>query len=126
MITMISERTKGGYNPSPGVIYPALDLLQDLGWATVSEEGDKKLYSLTSDGKAALAENTERVSAINERLARFAGETGGNSAHTVKTAFQRLRHEIRGSLSSETTDEVKRETIINLINQAREDIAKLG
>src|SRR5689334_15147786 len=58
VIKAIEEKLGGAYTPSPGVIYPTLTLLEETGYATVSEaEGNKKLYAITEAGKAFLAEN---------------------------------------------------------------------
>src|ERR687883_295107 len=44
IIKAIEERVAGAYSPSPGVIYPGLTLLEELGYVTVSTEGGKKLH----------------------------------------------------------------------------------
>jgi len=42
IIKEIEERSGGAYAPSPGIVYPTLTLLEDMGYATVSAEGGKK------------------------------------------------------------------------------------
>ena len=45
----------GTYSPSPGVIYPTLTLLEELGHVTVSTgDGAKKLHAITAEGRAYL------------------------------------------------------------------------
>src|SRR5208282_4613403 len=52
IIKALEERVGGGYSPSPGVVYPNLTLLEEVGHATISEEhGGRKLYTLTDEGK---------------------------------------------------------------------------
>ncbi len=46
----------GAYAPSPGVIYPTLTLLEEAGFAATTSEGNKKLYTITEEGKAHLDE----------------------------------------------------------------------
>jgi hypothetical protein len=57
LIKSIEERSNGFYSPSPGVIYPALTFLEEIGHARVEQEGTRKLYSITAEGTAHLAEN---------------------------------------------------------------------
>lgn len=45
IIKAIEESVDGSYNPSPGVIYPTLTMLEELGHATVAESGGKKRYA---------------------------------------------------------------------------------
>lgn len=93
LIKAIEDLTSGAYAPSPGVIYPTLTMLEELGQAEATAEGAKKLYAITEAGRAALAENQAAVEAI---LARLAGATSGREAalpvlramENVKTALR--------------------------------------
>jgi len=50
IIKAIEEHVGGAYSPSPGVIYPTLTLLEELGYVTVTAgDGVKKLHTITSD-----------------------------------------------------------------------------
>lgn len=53
----IEQRTGSAYAPSPGVIYPTLQLLEDMGHIRAREGGDRKAYELTDDGRAYLDES---------------------------------------------------------------------
>jgi DNA-binding PadR family transcriptional regulator len=69
VIKALGERVGGEYSPSPGVVYPTLTMLEDMGYATVNQDtANRKLYTLTSEGKKQLAENKEQVDAIFARL----------------------------------------------------------
>ncbi|MFJ9413314.1 PadR family transcriptional regulator [Streptomyces sp. NPDC101227] len=52
MIQEIAERSGGAWKPSPGSVYPTLQLLEDEGLITNASEGGKKLFSLTEAGRA--------------------------------------------------------------------------
>lgn len=56
MIKALEERSGGFYSPSPGSIYPTLQMLEDRGFVTVKEVEGKKVYSITDDGKVLLDE----------------------------------------------------------------------
>src|SRR5687767_6927775 len=72
IIKEIEDRFGGTYSPSPGTVYPTLTLLEDLGYAKVSpDEGGRKVYQITPEGSAYLAENSTTVDSIFDRIARF-------------------------------------------------------
>jgi DNA-binding PadR family transcriptional regulator len=68
LIKELEQRTTGFYSPSPGVIYPALTYLEEIGFATVEAEGNKKLYRISETGSAFLRENQATAEAILNEL----------------------------------------------------------
>jgi DNA-binding PadR family transcriptional regulator len=64
----------GFYSPSPGVIYPALTYLEELGYASVAAEGSKKLYAITPEGQAYLEQNRGALDQMFEQVAWVAGK----------------------------------------------------
>ena len=69
IIKALEERSGGFYSPSPGMIYPALTYLEEIGYASVEAEGAKKRYRITDEGRAHLTENRRVVDAIFAQLA---------------------------------------------------------
>src|SRR5262245_10959736 len=62
VIKAIEEQVGGAYAPSPGVVYPTLQMLEELGHVALSsEEGGKKLYAVTDAGRTFLRENATSV-----------------------------------------------------------------
>ncbi|MEV6117406.1 PadR family transcriptional regulator [Streptomyces sp. NPDC052109] len=59
MIQEIAERSGGAWKPSPGSVYPTLQLLEDEGLIASESEGGKKLFALTEDGRAAAVDGPE-------------------------------------------------------------------
>ena len=59
MIQEIDERSGGAWKPSPGSVYPTLQLLEDEGLITSEAEGGKKLFSLTETGRSAADEGPD-------------------------------------------------------------------
>src|ERR1700692_4690362 len=57
IIKALDERSKGFYTPSPGMVYPALTYLEEIGYATVEADGSRKLYHIPASGQAHLDEN---------------------------------------------------------------------
>ena len=73
LIKAIEEKTAGLYSPSPGIVYPALTFLEEAGFVISSSEGNKKLYTITEEGRAHLNENREAVQSTLDFLGK-AGE----------------------------------------------------
>ncbi|MFE8013553.1 PadR family transcriptional regulator [Streptomyces antibioticus] len=59
MIQEIAERSGGAWKPSPGSVYPTLQLLEDEGLIGSETEGGKKLFALTEEGRAAAEEGPD-------------------------------------------------------------------
>src|SRR5215472_14792001 len=68
IIKSIEERLGGAYAPSPGVVYPMLTMLEEMGYANSTTEGTRKLYAITEEGSKALAENKAMVDALFSRI----------------------------------------------------------
>jgi DNA-binding PadR family transcriptional regulator len=68
LIKALEERSGGFYSPSPGMIYPALTWLEEMGHASVTAEGAKKLYSITDAGREYLKQNQDAADAMLGQL----------------------------------------------------------
>ena len=89
IIKEIEDRVAGTYSPSPGVIYPTLTMLEELGHATVAESDGKKLYAITAGGNDYLVVNkalwTMRCSTCNPSTRRTAAAGRRRSCARGKT-----------------------------------------
>jgi DNA-binding PadR family transcriptional regulator len=114
MIQQIAERSNGLWKPSPGSVYPTLQLLVDEGVIAASEtEGSKKLYELTEEGRAA-AEKVETPpwEAITE---------GADPGHiNLRSAVGQLFGAVGQSAYTATADQQQR--IVEILNNARREI----
>ena len=123
LIRTIEEMFDGAYSPSPGAVYPTLTLLEELGHASVENDGGKKLYTITADGKAFLAENKEAVDTVMSRMEQTAKMFARAAA---PMALREAMHSLKRALFMHggpwNTDEVKR--IGDIIRKAAEEIAK--
>ena len=73
LIKAIEEKSAGFYTPSPGIVYPALTFLEEAGYVTSEADGNKKLYTITDEGRAHLTDNREAIESTLAFLAK-AGE----------------------------------------------------
>src|SRR5215472_1549978 len=69
IIKVLEEKTADWYSPSPGIVYPTLTYLEEVGYVTSEADGAKKLYTITDAGRAHLQENRAFVDAVLARLA---------------------------------------------------------
>jgi DNA-binding PadR family transcriptional regulator len=112
LIKAIEDKLGGVYSPSPGVVYPTLTLLEELGHARVSADaGGKKLYEITPEGTAFLEANRGTVDAIFGRMAEVNAAQGGEPAPQVLRAIENLRFALRlklarGGLSDEQVQSI--------------------
>ena len=100
LITAIEEKFGGMYSPSPGIVYPTLTLLEELGYIRPEgAEGTKKLYAITDEGRAFLAANRATVDAILARMAELSQAYGAGPAPEIVRAMQNLRQALSIRLS---------------------------
>ena len=59
----LESRSRGMWRPSPGSVYPALQQLEDEGLVRAEEAGSGRLYHLTEQGRAYVAEHKDETSA---------------------------------------------------------------
>jgi DNA-binding PadR family transcriptional regulator len=93
LIKAIEEQFGGLYSPSPGVIYPTLTMLEELGHATVAESDGKKLYTITAAGTAYIEANK---TALDQAMARMQSV---NTAHSGGPAPEILRARVNLKLA---------------------------
>src|SRR5437762_493299 len=74
VIQAIEERSGGAYRPSPGVIYPTLQMLEELGHAVLSTEEGRKVYAITDAGRRDLEEHANEVSDFYDRFSEQSWE----------------------------------------------------
>ncbi len=124
LIRAIEERSNGFYVPSPGVIYPALTYLEEIGQAAAEQDGNRKTYRITDEGRQHLEANRANAEATLEALSRI-----GSRMEQVREAFagldavdptaadelHRAGHALKHALMSTrncTPDEARRITVI--------------
>ena len=93
IIKAIEEEAGGAYSPSPGVVYPTLTLLEELGHVTVAPgEGTRKLHSITPEGESMLAANRPALDALRTRVAAAAQARRAEGPHpSVVRAHEGLK-----------------------------------
>jgi len=91
LIKAIEERFGGLYSPSPGVIYPTLTLLEELGYIRPENaDGPRKQFVVTPEGNEFLAANRAVVDQIFARMAEVTRAYGGGPAPEIRRALNNL------------------------------------
>ncbi|MEV1328941.1 PadR family transcriptional regulator [Micromonospora costi] len=113
MIQEIDSRTGGAWRPSPGSIYPTLQLLEDEGVITAAADSDggRKRFTLTEQGQEEAA-----AAAQTPPWAEFA-ETTVNSWHDIRDAGAQAMHALRQVMMTGTDDQ--RERAAQVLDETR-------
>ena len=126
LIRAIEEMTHGSYAPSPGVVYPTLTMLEDMGLITAAQmEGTRKAYSVTSDGEAHLAERSEEVEALFARLSDFGTDNRKAGGAPIKRAVGNLLSALWHRVTREDADEQTLHDIAAILDEAAQKIERL-
>lgn len=122
IIKALEAKFQGSYSPSPGAIYPMLQMLEEADLVVSQADGNKRLYSITDQGKAYLEENGEELARINAQVDAVSGEAGEvalgvEAKDLAKAVFMRLR---RGELSADQARKAQ-----EILRRARKEIEGL-
>lgn len=126
IIKELEGRFGGAYSPSPGTVYPTLTMLEDIGYArAATDEGGRKVYSITDEGRAYLAEHSETVDGIFERVARFVEGFFDEPMMDVNHAFRRLGRAAYSQASRNVSDAGRLKRIREILDRASTEIDQL-
>ena len=124
LIKELEERSGGAYRPSPGVIYPTLSLLEDEGFVRqAGGDTGRKLYEVTDEGRAALADNRLGVDAVFERM-KEASAGSEISAPRIARAMSNLGLALRHRMSRQPVTPEQLDAIVKAIDDAAGAIEK--
>lgn len=123
IIKSIQERLGGSYAPSPGVVYPMLTMLEEMGHATVVIDGARKLYTITEEGSKSLAGNRALVDAILARMAHAKSEQTTDRAPQIERAVENFRMALRMKPGPLTTEQIH--AITDIIDAAAKQIERV-
>ncbi|MCE2422500.1 MAG: PadR family transcriptional regulator [Gemmatimonadetes bacterium] len=113
IIRRIEEDSGGLYSPSPGSVYPTLQMLDDQRFVNSVEEDGRRVYTITEEGRAFLAEHNPRAKEVFSRFGKFGDRVAGPEARAVTRSFIRLAqvsfdHTFRREAGAEALEGVRR------------------
>jgi DNA-binding PadR family transcriptional regulator len=126
LIRAIEDLTGGEYAPSPGVVYPTLTLLQDMGLIEeAAGEGPRKPFQVTNEGRAHLEEKADEVEALFDRLEDLAPKESHHGGATIGRGIQNLMAAVRNRISRVGWDEELTHEITAILDEAAQRIERL-
>lgn len=126
LIRAIEERSGGAYAPSPGVIYPTITMLEDMGHiAERPSEGAKRSFAATDEGRAHLADKAEEVAALFARIDALGQMARRSDPTQVRRAMHNLRLVLQQTLGGEELPAETLHAIAGLIDEAAQKIERL-
>lgn len=126
LIRAIEDLTGGSYVPSPGMVYPTLTMLLEMGHiAEAKSEGPRKAFTVTEDGLSELAAKKAEVDALFARLAELANQQERTDSAPIRRAMSNLRAVLIHRLGR---DDVQMQTLheaVSIIDEAAQKIERL-
>jgi DNA-binding PadR family transcriptional regulator len=126
LIRAIEELTHGSYAPSPGVVYPTLTMLQDMGLIQeAAADGTRKAFAITPEGEAHLAERAEEVEALFDRLTGAGEGKRRAGGRPIQRAVGNLLSALWHKVTADDTDESRLHEIAAILDEAAQKIERL-
>jgi len=126
LIRAIEERTGGAYAPSPGVVYPSLTMLGDMGQIEEqASEGNRKVFAATDEGRRLLDERAEEIAALMARLDTLGEIRERTEGASIRRAMHNLKIVLRHKLGREEVDKQTLQAVVALIDEAAQKIERL-
>jgi DNA-binding PadR family transcriptional regulator len=129
VIRALEDRFGGFYSPSPGAVYPTLQMLEDMGYVSAEQQEGRKVYQITDAGRQYLTERQPQVDEMFRRVRERWGAEWGPQAHRM---MHDLRNDLR-DLTHSVADEARRRwpdpdqqrRIRDVIGRAKAEIQKI-
>ncbi len=126
LIREIEERSGGAYAPSPGVIYPTLTMLSDMGLIEEQvAEGAKKIFAITSAGAAYLTEREAEVEALFDRLSALGSMRARGAKGPIRRAMGNLKAVLHQRLAEDEIDADLLHEVAAILDEAAQKIERL-
>ena len=126
LIRAVEEMTHGEYAPSPGIVYPSLTMLQDMGLIDeVKTEGSRKAFEITAEGKDHLAEKEEEIEALFERLKDLGSDQRKAGGAPIKRSIANLLSALWHRATREDADEGTLHKIAAILDEAAQKVERL-
>ena len=127
IIRALEERMRGYYRPSPGSVYPTLQMLEDLGYVSSSQQEGKKVYTITDEGRRYLNEQQSTIDDIRSRIAAGWDAAQRPEVSDLMHELQQLaralfHHGTRGALH----DPERLKKLREIVARARAEVDALG
>ena len=126
LIRAIEEMTHGAYAPSPGVVYPTLTMLQDMGLIEEAKgEGSRKAFASPTRARP-ISPRRPRRSRLCSSGSRISAATSARpAAPPIKRAVGNLLSSLWHRVTREDIDEETLHKIAAILDEAAQKIERL-
>ena len=125
LIKAIEDMTGGDYAPSPGIVYPTLTMLEDMGHIAERKSKDsKKIFEATEDGRTHLEENVEEVDELIERLEETGSHRRRSHRPEMGRAVGNLMTALKNRVAHEGWNEALLHEVIDILDEAAQRIER--
>ena len=126
LIRAIEDMTGGEYAPSPGVVYPTLTLLQDMGLIEEAKgEGSRKPFQITSEGRDHLDDRSSEADDLIDRLKDLAPEERAEAGPAIGRAVKNLMTALSYRVGRDGLDEELLHEIAAILDEAAQRIERV-
>ena len=126
LIKAIEEMTGGDYAPSPGIVYPTLTMLEDMGLIAEAKSKDtKKVYEATAEGRAHLEENPDEVDELIERLEERGHHRRRGQRPEIGRAIGNLMTALRNRIAHEGWNDQLLDEVVDILDEAAQRIERV-
>ena len=125
LIRAAEELSGGAYVPSPGVVYPTLTLLEDMGLIEESQgQGSRRIFQVTEEGRTELRQKKEEVEALLKRVADLKEDQPRMGA-PIGRAVRNLMSALWQRASTGGLDEARAHDVAAILDEAAQKIERL-
>jgi len=125
VLRALEEEVGGWYTASPGTVYPTLQLLEDQGYVRIVETDGKKVYHITADGEAFLAEHRDVLDDILQRIREVVEDLAGGTLGELRAAFSRMAGMAYRQARRDRPGDDRTGKIVEILRRAGEDIEEV-
>ena len=123
IIRELEEQSYGFYKPSPGVVYPTLQMLEEMGYANSTEMEGKKVYGITEEGLRFLEKQKNVAEGVRDHMKRRWSFKNIGKMVMVMKEYHALEHLLSRGFRGQ--DAEKAERIRDVLIQAYRDIESI-
>jgi len=125
LIKAIEDMTGGDYAPSPGIVYPTLTMLEDMGLIAEKKSKDsKKIFEATEEGRVNLEENGDEVAELIGRLEEAGSHRRRSHRPEMGRAVGNLMTALKNRVAHEGWNEALLHEVIDILDDAAQRIER--
>ncbi len=123
IIRALEEQSHGLYKPSPGVVYPTLQMLEEMGCASAIDRDGKKVYTITEEGRHLLHERSDLADEVKSHMRHHWNPENLSDFGTMMSELTRLGQSVGPHLHHADPEKLKH--ISKVVSRARQEIEKI-